>query len=126
MASVLLAAIVLFGAPPAADSAVYPDDSFSRPQVDRWQSFETVTGVEPAGNPVQRMADYEVNELRAAVRDGKPLGPLAVHLPAYQRGGPLLQHLPSPSADGGVGTRVQRGQPAGDLRRVDAGDPLVA
>jgi hypothetical protein len=72
MTSLLLTALIVLGAPPAADSAPYPDDSYSRPQVDRWSSFETLTGVQPPGNPVQRMADYELNELRAVTRDGKP------------------------------------------------------
>ena len=71
-ATALLTAISLLGSPLRAEDARYPDDSFSRPQVDRWQSFETVTGVQPPGNPVQRLADYEVNELRAVTRGGLP------------------------------------------------------
>ena len=67
-----LAAIVLLGSPLLADDSRYPDDSFSRPQTDRWLSFETLTGVQPPGNPVQRLADYEANELRAVTRGGLP------------------------------------------------------
>jgi len=50
----------------------YPDDAFSSPPADRWDAFETLTGVQPPGNPVSRMTQYELNELRAVTRHGKP------------------------------------------------------
>ncbi len=70
MRAILLAALILPGAPQVADSSRYPDDSYSRPQVDCWLCFEALTGVQPPGNPVERMADYELNELRAVARGG--------------------------------------------------------
>jgi hypothetical protein len=62
--------LVVAGTVSAADT--YPDDPFSRPVLDRWQAFETASGVQPAGNPVQRAADYERNELRAITIRGLP------------------------------------------------------
>lgn len=50
----------------------YPDGAFSCPPVDRWDCFETVSGVQPAGNPVQRLAQWERNDLRAVQRGGQP------------------------------------------------------
>jgi len=72
MTGILLAALILLGSPLLADDFGYPDDSFSRPKADRWLSLETLTGVQAPGNPVGRMADYELNELRAVTRAGLP------------------------------------------------------
>lgn len=68
-ASLVLAAA---GAVGAADR--YPDDPFSRPAVDPWQVFETVAGVQPPGNPVQRAQDTDRNDLRALAWNGLPWG----------------------------------------------------
>ncbi len=70
MLGVLSLAIFLPLAAISAAQPDYPDDAFSCPAEDRWDCFETVTGVQPPGNPVQRLAQWDVNQLRAVLDDG--------------------------------------------------------
>ncbi len=48
------------GRPP---EAVYPDDAFSRPAVDRLRAFETLAGCSAATEPIGRAAHFERHEL---------------------------------------------------------------
>ena len=85
-------------APLAARGATYPADPYSCPAEDRWNALETVSRVQPPGNPVQRLAQWDCNELRSAVRNGALVALLEVCLQARQRRRAVLRRHSLPRA----------------------------
>ncbi|MCC7495491.1 MAG: hypothetical protein IT204_24285 [Fimbriimonadaceae bacterium] len=99
----------------------YPDDPTSRPLLDRWPAFETVAGVQPAGHPVQRAADYTVNELRAATLDGAP-ATLWRFAPRPGRGAVLCFHDRLRRAPRAVSVKVRNDSPEALVLAVSAAE----
>jgi hypothetical protein len=76
----LLAAVAgaLAQEPAAPAWTVYPDDAYSRPQVDRRNVFETGCGVAPMGDVEWRATTYAQCDLRLMTRAGQPRSSLRV------------------------------------------------